>query len=167
MILAIDVHYRENLAKTVSIAFEDWQDDQPSNIQVLDLPIADDYQPGEFYKRELPCIVEVLTLFDLSFCETIIIDGYVTLSNDGKRGLGAYVFDHLDGKIPVVGVAKKRFHNNDLYVAEVLRGSSANPLFISVAGMALNDAAEKVKTMHGEFRMPTLLKILDQKTKEN
>jgi hypothetical protein len=35
------------------------------------------------------------------------------------------------------------------------------PIFVSTAGMDLNLAAEKIKSMHGKFRIPRLLKLVD------
>jgi hypothetical protein len=49
--------------------------------------------------------------------------------------------------------------------AEVLRGKSKKPLYVTAMGMLLERAADRVRTMHGEFRMPHLLSELDRLTK--
>ena len=123
------------------------------------------YIPGQFYKRELPCILKVLEKSDLSKASLIIVDGYVILNDEGKAGLGHYVYEALDRKIPVVGVAKKSFHDNQKNVIKVFRGVSKNPLYITSIGINLAEAAEQVKNMAGDYRFPELLKILDQETK--
>ncbi len=38
-----------------------------------------------------------------------VIDGYVWLDDQGKKGLGARLYDALDAQIPVIGVAKTLF----------------------------------------------------------
>jgi len=166
MKLAIDVHYREDFAKVVSVVFEDWPDASPKDIHIIQIDDFLDYEPGAFYKRELPCILEVLKKSDLDKVDCIVIDGYVILDDNGKHGLGGYLYESLSRKIPIIGVAKRSFINNKKHVREVLRGSSENPLFISSIGMDVDQAATLVKKMHGPYRMPDLLRIMDQKTKD-
>lgn len=165
MMIAIDVHYRAEIAKTVSIEFDNWEASEPSQTHIIEIGETAAYVPGQFYKRELPCILEVLKLSDLSKVDLIIVDGYVFLDDFQKKGLGAYLFDALDGKIPIVGVAKRSFHTIDKLVIPIKRGESKNPLFITCQGADLAEIAENVKNMDGAFRMPTLLKILDVATK--
>lgn len=166
MIVAIDVYYFQNKAKSVSIEFENWTDIEPNKIHISKIDCVEEYIPGLFYKRELPCIMEVLKNTKLEDIDCIIVDGYVHLDDYMKPGLGAYLYKELKEKIPVIGVAKKKFHENKILVKEVLRGESQNPLFISSIGIDLNEAKENIENMDGAFRIPTLLKILDQKTKE-
>ena len=166
MYIAIDVYYKNDRAKAVSIEFQNWKDDQPSQIHSVELEEIEEYIPGEFYKRELPCILRVLKKSDGSKVQAIIVDGYVHLDDEGKKGLGGYLFDALNGKIPIIGVAKKRFYSINDKCREVLRGKSKNPLFVTAIGMDLDIAAAKVGEMAGEFRFPELLKVLDQVTKD-
>ncbi len=166
MIIAIDVHYREKIARTVSIEFEDWKDDTPSYIHVTEIPVAAAYVPGQFYKRELPCILEILKCSDLSKVTAIIVDGYVVLDDDGKKGLGGYLYEALNQKIPIVGVAKRAFYALKEKVIPIKRGESKNPLYVTASGGDLAEYAKKVVEMDGNFRMPTLLKILDVETKK-
>ncbi len=165
MIVAIDVHYRETFAKAVSIEFDQWDAEEPIKIHEVLVEELHEYIPGSFYLRELPCILEVLKLSPIEKIDLIIIDGYVIINDEGKRGLGAYLFDELDGKIPIIGVAKNPFKNNKKYVREVYRGKSKNPLFVTALGMDVEEAAEQVKNMKGPYRIPDLLRILDEKTK--
>ena len=165
MIIAIDVHYRENIAKSVSIAFDNWTDALPHTTHIVEVKNIAPYIPGQFYKRELPCILKVLEKSDLSKIALIIVDGYVILNDEGKAGLGHYVYEALAQKIPIVGVAKRSFHNNKKKVIQVFRGASKNPLYVTSVGIDLTEAAEQVKNMAGDYRFPELLKILDQETK--
>ena len=73
MIVAIDVHYRDDFAKSVSIEFKNWSDETPSKINEVIVKKVHEYIPGEFYKRELPCILEVLKKSNFKKIEFIII----------------------------------------------------------------------------------------------
>lgn len=165
MIIAIDVHYREEFAKVVAIEFDRWTDTIPRLIHEMTIKKVEEYVSGEFYKRELPCILEILRKIDQSKLESIIVDGYVQLDDQGKAGLGMYLYQSLNQQIPVIGVAKKSFKDNLRHVIEVKRGNSKNPLYVTSVGTDLQHVADNVKNMAGKYRMPDLLKILDQKTK--
>ena len=166
MIVAFDTYYYENSAKTVGIGFHNWTDNEVAIIKSEIIEGVSDYEPGKFYKRELPCILSLLNKFEISGIMTIIVDGYTTIDNQGKNGLGGYLYESLDRKIPIVGVAKNRFKLNSKNAKEILRGNSSNPLFISALGIDLNLATEKIKSMHGDYRIPTILKMVDLQTKE-
>ncbi len=166
MIVAIDVHYRDNEAKIVCLEIDNWTDNVSSKTHIVYKRDVADYESGAFYKRELPCIVNIMEFVDLEMVEYIIVDSYVYLDDADKKGLGYYVFEHFDGKIPVIGVAKTAFHDNTKNVRPILRGSSAVPLFVTSIGVDVAVAAQYVQSMFGEFRMPTLLKLLDTLTKE-
>ena len=165
MILAVDVYYFEGKAKAVGILFEDWVDTQPK--QTIEASIEDvaEYLSGEFYKRELPCIITLLNKMNLNEIETIIIDGYVYLNDDCKPGLGAHLYHYLAGKIPVIGVAKTAFYQNHKNTMEAVRGTSKNPLYVTAIGLPLIVAGNSIKNMAGAHRIPTLLKSLDRQTK--
>lgn len=166
MLLAIDVHYKEDYAKTVLLLFDEWTSEIPTEIiEVTTLKVLE-YEPGLFYKRELPCILEALQKVNLESIDAIIIDGYVYVDDAFSHGLGGYLFEALRQKIPIVGIAKTKFQRNTATVLEVFRGESKNPLFVSSIGMELDFAALKTKDMYGDFRLPYLLKLMDQKTKE-
>jgi len=167
MILAFDTHYFNNSAKTVCICFEKWSDDRPCDLYSEIIEGISDYQPGAFYERELPCILSLIKKILEENIECIVVDGFVFLDDDGKHGLGGYLFEALKRKIPVIGVAKSPFHNNRKNVRELLRGKSKKPLYISAIGIEMDTACSMIKSMNGEYRIPTLLKILDRKTKES
>ncbi|MEH0157869.1 endonuclease V [Limibacter armeniacum] len=166
MKLAFDVQYYDTHAKAVCIRFLDWKDDEPFDIIIKEIKEVAAYVPGEFYKRELPCIMAILDELLLSEVDMIVVDGYVFLDDKKKLGLGGYLYQTLGKKIPVIGVAKSPFHQNKTQVREVYRGDSKKPLYVSAIGEDVDVAAVFVKHMDGDYRMPTLLQLLDSKTKE-
>ncbi|MCI3936266.1 endonuclease V [Chryseobacterium aahli] len=166
MIYAFDTYYYEDFAKTVCIAFEDWSSEQENEIFNEKTKITAEYESGAFYKRELPCILSLLEKIPLKSNDIIIVDGYVTLNDEGKIGLGGYLFEALNRKFPVVGIAKNGFSSPDSKRREVFRGESKTPLFLTSIGIDVDEVQKKVEKMHGNFRFPTLLKKLDQLTRE-
>src|SRR5581483_2872768 len=156
-IICLDVHYRESDANAAGVEFGDWADAVPSNEIVTRIANPPPYQSGDFYKRELPCLLEILAR-----CNTpsiVVIDGYVWLEGTDRPGLGAHLYQKLGGAIPVIGVAKTLFRGAK--VIEVDRGSSRRPLFVTAAGISAETAAALVGRMHGQNRIPTLLKRVD------
>lgn len=165
MKLAIDVYYFDNKAKIVGVLFCNWNDSKPFQIISFYKENVEEYESGNFYKRELPCIIELLDKLNLSVIDIIILDSFVYLDDNKKMGLGGYVYKYLKEKIPIIGVAKTFFFNNKKYVQEVFRGKSEKPLYISAEGIELEFAKKNIQNMHGNFRIPTLLKLLDMETK--
>jgi deoxyribonuclease V len=165
MILAFDTHYQNGQAKTVCIAFEQWTDAEPVHIFTSVMPEPAPYEPGAFYKRELPCILQLYNSIPVTGVHTIVIDGYVVLDDAGLPGLGSYLYKALKESIPVIGVAKTNYKLLEANKRALLRGGSKNPLFITTAGMSLDAAAASIQQMHGSYRMPHLLKLLDGLTK--
>jgi deoxyribonuclease V len=123
-----------------------------------------DYEPGAFYKRELPLLLSIISDLDKPI-EVIVIDGYVWLDANGLPGLGGHLFASLERRIPVVGIAKTRYHN-DTWSIPVLRGESRQPLFVTSAGTSAREAAECVRRMHGDYRIPTILSIVDRAARD-
>lgn len=165
MIYAFDTYYFDEFAKTVCIAFENWDSDKEYEIFTEKTVIASDYESGAFYKRELPCILSLLKRITLKTDDIIIVDGYVTLDNDGKIGLGGYLYRQLEGAVPVVGIAKNDFNAADDQRRSVCRGDSKTPLFVTAKGIDVDEVKRRVETMAGNFRIPKLLKKLDQLTR--
>ena len=106
MIYAFDTYYYEDYANTVCIAFADWSSEKEVEIFTEQTSVPSGYESGAFYKRELPCIVSLLDKIVLRPGDIIIVDGYVTLDNEGKIGLGGYLYEVLKEQFPVVGIAK-------------------------------------------------------------
>jgi len=120
------------------------------------LPQVPPDQPGRFYLRELPPLRAVLD--ELSGLGLLVIDGYPGLDPGGRPGPGADA--HAEFGIPVIGVAKSRFGTATRAVP-VVRGSSARPLFITAAGLPSADAADLVRRMTGQYRLPDALRRAD------
>lgn len=166
MILAFDTHYFDNKAKTVCVAFESWTNSAKYEIYSEILDNIEDYISGEFYKRELPCILSLYKKLSLEYVEAIIIDGFVFLDDFERLGLGGHLYKSLNSKIPIIGVAKTNFATIEKDKRELLRGKSINPLYITAIGVDLDKATELINKMDGENRIPTTLKKLDTLTKE-
>jgi deoxyribonuclease V len=153
-----DVYYRGNVAVTGVLAFDQWEDASLVHERVEFSAVESDYEPGAFYKRELPCLLAAIR--HVLPLELIIIDGYVWLGQE-RPGLGAKLYETLEGKAAVVGVAKTAFHGNDA-AREVRRGRSARPLFVTCVGIGIEEACAGVVAMHGESRIPSLLARVDR-----
>ncbi|MBU0551753.1 endonuclease V [Myxococcota bacterium] len=156
MIFAVDVQYEEarRAARAGGALFEGWASAAPLSERVATFEGVEAYVPGEFYRRELPCI---LGLLGADRPDLIIVDGYVDLG--ARPGLGRHLFEALGGAVGVVGVAKSFFHA--AAPARVTRGDAQRPLFITAAGLPLAEAVEGVRAMAGPHRHPTLLKRVD------
>ena len=165
MILAVDVYYFDDKARAVGLLFERWQDESAQETLTADIESVEEYTPGEFYKRELPCIMAILNKLEVASLEGIVVDGYVYLDDQERPGLGKRLFDKLNENIPIIGVAKTAFHGNKVNVLEVSRGGSKKPHYVSAVGMDLEVAADLIQNMHGQHRMPNILKHLDTLTK--
>jgi len=167
MILAFDTYYDTGgKAKTVCLAFEHWEDAEPFAIHTAFMENVAEYTPGEFYKRELPCILDLFKTLPYNSVEAIIVDGFVFLDDEAKPGLGLHLYKTLAEKIPVIGVAKTNFASIDQLKKPVLRGESQKPLYVTSIGIDTDTAAQQVQRMAGDYRFPALLKQLDQLTKE-
>jgi deoxyribonuclease V len=162
VIAAVDVGYDEpnDRATAAAVVFDRWEADVPLAEHVVEVGHIQPYIPGEFYRRELPYLLAVLQAIGVPL-DVVIVDGYVDLV--GKPGLGRHLWDALGQRVAVVGVAKSRFRGAS--AVEVVRGRSRLPLLVSAAGMAPSEAARRVGQMAGPFRIPLLLKRLDQLSK--
>jgi deoxyribonuclease V len=160
MILAVDVSYTENLAAVAGVVFRNWADHHAESEIISFVEVPAEYEPGQFYKRELPCILKLLRDHDLK-PDCVIVDGFVYLDGKSLPGLGKHLFDALGGKVPVIGVAKKHYRGIGAEY-EIYRGTSEKPLYITAAGMELEEAQAYISNMHGKHRIPALLKRADQ-----
>lgn len=117
----------------------------------------------------------------------VMVDSFVTLEKDGKTwdGLGAKVYDYLERYahkqrypehehhkyelVPVIGVAKTNFGDCDnSWLTEFAhRGESDNALYVQVIA-PMDSKIDKyyalwfVEHMHGQYRIPTMLKEVDR-----
>jgi deoxyribonuclease V len=192
-ILAIDVQYVDGAGSTTGYAsgvvFDTFASPSASAVYTVTCHNVAPYQPGSFFKRELPPIISVIEA-----CPTppkiVVIDGYVDLM-PGKPGLGRHLFEHLAGT-PVIGVAKNPFRDgrrdkdkehaegngepaaddsgstadaSTPASGEILRGSSARALYVTSAGIDQQVAEKLITSMHGMNRIPTVLKLVDSEAR--
>ncbi len=158
MLVCVDVDYREPGALAAAVLFAQWDDASPTREVLQRVEAVLPYEPGSFYRRELPCIEAVLREAAIEPA-CVIVDGYVWLGEE-RPGLGAHLFESLGRRVPVVGVAKTAFAGATGAV-EVRRGASKQPLFVTAAGIDAAVAADHVRAMHGPHRIPTLLRRVD------
>jgi deoxyribonuclease V len=160
MIFVVDVDYREKEALAAGILFDKWEDCEPTRQLTLQIDRVADYEPGQFYKRELPCILSLLEKLEVR-PQYIIVDGYVCLGAAKKAGLGQHLYNALGGEIAVIGVAKSRFQDTP-EATEICRGSSQRPLYVTAAGIDLTEAKNAIARMCGANRIPVMLKMVDR-----
>ena len=162
MIACVDTQYFDSQicsARTGLVMFNQWSDSAAAfELAVEHTDALEDYIPGKFFMRELPCILSAVSPH-LDRLKIIIVDGYVHLGSE-QPGLGLKLFEELDQQKVVIGVAKKRFHSAEKAI-EIFRGESVRPLYVTAAGIDVALAADHIFSMHGRFRIPTLLKRAD------
>lgn len=159
----LDVDYRVIGARAACVLAQAWEDAAPTSEHIVDIPAVQEYEPGSFYRRELPCLLAVLDAVPVR-PSIVVVDGYVWLADDTRPGLGFYLYEALGSEIPVVGIAKTAFIGAEAsaHVGKVLRGKSTKPLFVTAVGIDLEMANRKVQGMAGEHRMPSLLAAVDR-----
>lgn len=159
MIAFTDVHYADTSALAACVVASDWADVKPfTSVTARVSPIAE-YEPGAFYKRELPCLLTVLERAP-KFTH-VVIDGYVWLDNAHTPGLGAHLYEALGRSTPVIGVAKTAFRGSEMAL-RLARPGTEKPLFVTSIGLEAQVALQHLQRLHGPYRIPTMLKRVDQ-----
>src|SRR5436190_20681828 len=96
MIVAVDVDYRTDHAVAAAVLFNAWSDAAPAAEHTARVSPLHPYVPGQFYLRELPCLLRVLEAVKVPL-DIIVIDGYVELQElpaGGRHpGLGMHWFE--------------------------------------------------------------------------
>lgn len=161
--LILDVFYQDQpeqtLAQVAGIRFMGVEQHAILNTyQTCVTPVAP-YQSGEFYKREMPCLLALIEQITEPF-DVIIIDGFVFLDSEQKAGLGKHLYDNLTDKKPVIGIAKHAFFGIDERHA-VYRGTSKHPLYVTACEFPVTAAKDLVKNLQGHFRLPDIVKQVD------
>lgn len=158
---ALDVHYDEDhqLGVAAGVVFADWQDAQPLSVHVRQHKGFEPYVPGQFYRRELPCLLPLIdAIHESTTLGVIVVDGHVDLDS-GRPGLGRHLYEALGAEIEIIGVAKNQFRGGP--AKPVYRGQSARPLWITSTG-CVDKAVRAIASMHGPNRLPTLLRRVDR-----
>jgi deoxyribonuclease V len=157
LFVAADVHYlASGGARVAAVVSTDADFSHVVTDRVELVSEVEPYQPGQFYLRELPPLHAALD--GLTGMALLVVDGYADLDPDGRPGLGAHA--HAEFGVPVIGVAKSAFRPAT-HAIPVLRGASARPLYVTAAGMPRADAADLVRDMAGQHRMPDALRRVD------
>jgi deoxyribonuclease V len=157
LFVAVDGHYLPSGgARAAAVVSADAAFSRLVADRVELVPEVQPYQPGQFYRRELPPLHAVLD--GLAGMALLVVDGYADLDPDGRPGLGAHA--HAEFGVPVIGVAKSAFRTAT-HAIPVLSGTSARPLYVTAAGMPRADAADLVRGMVGEHRIPDALRRVD------
>jgi deoxyribonuclease V len=159
-IVAVDVDYRTDCVVTACIGFAAWGDATAEVEWVgAEHGAAAPYEPGQFYRRELPYLVRaVAAVKTVRAVDAVVVDAHAWL-DEGRPGLGAHLATALGAGAVVVGIAKTRYRGGA--GLPVLRGQSQTPLWVSAVGMGAAAAAELVRAMAGPFRLPALLARVD------
>jgi len=159
MLAIVDVHYFGARARAACVIARRFDDAEPVSSHTVELAPVAAYVPGQFFERELPCLLAVLK--GAPPLETIVIDGYVWLDAERRPGLGAHLYEALERRSAVIGVAKTAFKGSPM-AEPVLRPSSRRPLYVTSAGLGQAEAAARVRSMHGAARIPTLVALADR-----
>lgn len=164
--LILDVYYQESevpsdtKAIVTGVRFSDIEKSHVLSEHMIDVNDVAPYESGQFYKREMPCLLALINQINEPF-DAIIIDGYVFLDGVDKAGLGKYLYDNLDNKKPIIGIAKNHFYDITEEYA-VWRGISKHPLYVTSIDIDITKAKEMVSKMEGEHRMPKMVTYVDK-----
>lgn len=156
-IVCLDVDYRDDHAQTGWVLFQDWTDAAPLREGRVRSEGVVAYEPGEFYRRELPALLRTLESL-VEPVDGVLVDGFCWLGLH-RPGLGWHLHQALAERCWVIGVAKRPFHGEP--GLPVSRAGS-KPLWVTACGMDQQRAADCILSMHGPFRLPTLIKRTDQ-----
>ena len=179
MILVTDVFYNEinNSAHIAGAVINDWTSDKIVETYELDkIDIDCAYIPGQFYKREMPCLIELWNSIPESKkaqINTFIVDGFYDIW-DGRPGLGHHFRDWLieNGyNVEVVGIAKSPCRETNKFTLPVYRTEESktskcrSALWVNGSNME-NDYQNKVLNMAGKYRIPTIIKKVDKLSRQ-
>lgn len=161
MVIIIDGDYNDSnhTAHMAGVLLNECTDKEICGFITVDVENTEEYESGSFYKRELKGVKELLSKVNIDDIDLIIIDGFAKFSDGIHKPLGEYIYDKY--YIPVIGVAKKWCEHCKVKNTEVYRGSSKNPLFVTVAGGNSNIAKKIVAEMYGDNRLPYAIKLAD------
>jgi hypothetical protein len=87
LIVCVDVDYCSRGAVAAGVWFRGWSAAEAVCQAVCPVDEVAEYEPGAFYRRELPCLLSVLALGPRP--DVVVVDGYVWLGA-GVPGLGGH-----------------------------------------------------------------------------
>jgi deoxyribonuclease V len=165
MIAFLDAAYSESAAGAACVIATDPRAPTPTRQVTIRQGAPIPYEPGSFYKRELPLLLAVLRKA-AQIPELVVIDGYAWLDANGSPGLGAHLHEALGKSHTIIGVGKTAYRGAETWCAQVCRGTTARPLFVTTIGMTSKAAAALVRGLHGDHRIPTLIRRTDSLARE-
>jgi len=157
MKLIVAVHFEGAQAQAAAAAFDAWDAAEATKTYVSRITHVEPAVRGELDLRELPCVMQLLREHRLE-PELILVDGFVHLDADETPGLGQHLYHALGGRVPIVGVSKKRLAGLGAQF-EVMREEEAQSLYVTCAGIDIGAAKARLRAMHGRKRLPTLMKL--------
>lgn len=160
MIACLDVHYEEKICRAAAVVSEHWTATAPIDSYATTVEVSGPYQAGQFYLRELAPLLAVVKQITRPI-DVFVLDAYCYLDDDGSPGLGAYFHQAIGSRAVVIGVAKNRFRDSS-HAEELFRGGSSRPLMVTSIGIGSRQAAEKIASMAGKHRLPTMIKAADR-----
>lgn len=102
--LILDVHYQEENGKIIAhvagVHSTGIETNAISNEYSIVVNDVAPYQSGQFYKREMPCLLALIEQINDPY-DVIIIDGYVYLDGTHKAGLGKYLYNNLSVNLTI------------------------------------------------------------------
>lgn len=146
-------------AKVSGIRFQNTQTNEILGEHTTTVNEVAPYQSGQFYKREMACLLALINQINEPY-SVIIIDGYIFLDGAQQAGLGKYLYDNLTIKKPIIGIAKNQFKDVSEDYA-VWRGTSKHPLYITSINFPIADAKNIVQDLEGQHRLPNIVKKVD------
>ena len=161
MKLAMAVHRVGTGAVAAAVAFDDWDAPEATRTYQHVVTQVEPAPRGDLDLRDLPCLLQLLRVHGLQ-PELIVIDGFVHLDSGETPGLGRHLHHALEGRTAIIGVAKTGPPGLPGLPAqfEVAREEEARPLVLTCIGIDLNAAKARLRAMHGQRRVPTLLKLV-------
>lgn len=161
-IVLTDVYYQPSYAQAAGVVIQKWSDQASIEEHTHRSHEVAGYVSGQFYQRELPHLLSLLDKIPQYDC--VVVDAHVWLT-EGEAGAGHYLWRALGQTTPVIGVAKNPFRGG--VALPLLRGESKKPLWVSSVGVEPCLAVEWISSMSGEHRMPTLLKRVDELSRQD
>ena len=152
------VHRVGTGAVAAAVAFDDWDAPEATRTYQHVVTQVEPATRGELDLRDLPCLLQLLRVHGLQ-PELIVIDGFVHLDSDETPGLGRHLHHALEGRTAVIGVAKTGLPGLPTQF-EVFREAETRPLVVTCIGIDLGAAKARLRAMHGQRRVPTLLKLV-------
>ena len=145
-------------AMAAAVAFDEWDAPEAAHTYTCQIGQIEKATRGELDLRDLPGLLQLLRVHGLQ-PELIVIDGFVHLDSDETPGLGRHLHHALEGRTAVIGVAKTGLPGLPAQF-EVSREAETRPLVVTCIGIDLGAAKARLRAMHGQRRVPTLLKLV-------